>query len=1142
MSITTGLPVDNQQRIMALDPECSFICEAPAGSGKTELLAQRVLTLLARVQKPESILAITFTRKAAAEMRDRILGALISGVGPEPVDDHAKKTWLLAKKVLSVDSALGWNLLLNPNRLQVRTFDSLCAMLTRALPIHSALGASVGISGDTEPLYRKAVLELIGTLEQDVPWAEDLSDLLLHLDNKYARVEELLMKMLHSRDSWMPILNIADDEEAIKHVLESHLQSAIGDKQAQIEQLISPDLKSRILELGCFAAANLTTLGLSSSIVYLHNVNLTSAQDLQLDSAHWAAISDLLLTKTGAWRKRFDKNCGFPIGADKTEKAAFKQQKAAMLQLVGELSALSNLHDALQGVSFWPTSNYDVDQWSLLRSLTRVLPILVAQLQLVFRSQGEVDFLEMSARAHQALGSEEEPTDLLLRLDHSIQHILTDEFQDTSFGQIGLLQKLTMGWQEGDGRTLFCVGDAMQSIYGFRGANVGLFLNCKTEGLGDVYLQPLQLTTNFRSQEGVVEWINQTFETAFPSSNDISTGAVVYAHSDHFRPRLEDPAVVTHLYSKDAPPAFEGSQIVDLIQGVRKDTPDASVAILVRTKNHAKSAVRALKSAGIKFRAVDLESLGERAVIQDLMSLTRALLYPEDRVAWFSVLRAPWCGLTLTDMELVSQQICHSSQELVLAQLQKSLSASCSAEQLQLTDDGRSRLLRVVPTLVQAMAERSRKPLRQWVEGVWVQLGGPACLQALDDCDNAERFFECLEGLNDTGELPTIDTLSNSIAALFAAPDPSSDDRLQIMTIHKSKGLEFDVVVLPGLHRRPRAQDSELLLWQKRLSLSGEEQWLLAPIGAVGDNKDPVYKYLEHEKNIREGFESCRLLYVACTRAKKALHLFAETQKVEGEINCFRAPSSSSLLARIWPSIEGSANTVYSEAPEPSDEIEGDVENASPLVRLPIKWQLPRLPEGRLLERFVAHSNFDNSKLSTGPASVISKLPSYVGTLIHQIIQLIGEQGIELWRDTDLSSKAPFWRSRLIGLGATEFEADGALPEVLLCIERVLTSERFHWLMSGECQFELPLTGCSKGVYKDSVLDLLMIEETGQAWVVDYKTSTPRAGETLSIFITQKRAQYSVQLAHYRDLVRQLGYSDVRSAIFFVALDHWIEC
>src|SRR5262249_42141041 len=135
-----------------------------------------------------------------------------------------------------------------------------------------------------------------------------------------------------------------------------------------------------------------------------------------------------------------------------------------------------------------------------------------------------------------ALGNEGEPTDLMLALDYRIRHVLVDEFQDTSHSQFELLKRLTSGWEPGDGRTLFLVGDPMQSIYRFREADVALFVRAWNEGIGGVRLEPVALSANFRSDAGIVEWVNASFERIMPSEDDVTRGAVRYAPSHPVHP------------------------------------------------------------------------------------------------------------------------------------------------------------------------------------------------------------------------------------------------------------------------------------------------------------------------------------------------------------------------------------------------------------------------------------------------------------------------------------------------------------------------------------------------------------------------------------------------------------------------------
>src|SRR5712664_2070274 len=185
---------DSPSRARALDTSTSFIVQAPAGSGKTELLIQRFLKLLAMVDSPEAIVAITFTRKAAGEMRARVLEALRKAEGGiAPDTDHEKVTQEIARQVLEHDRGLKWNLLRNPAQLRIETIDALCAAITRRMPWLARFGAMPEISENASDLYREAARNTLRHADSDHP---ALSYLLLHLDNDFEKAEQLLCQML----------------------------------------------------------------------------------------------------------------------------------------------------------------------------------------------------------------------------------------------------------------------------------------------------------------------------------------------------------------------------------------------------------------------------------------------------------------------------------------------------------------------------------------------------------------------------------------------------------------------------------------------------------------------------------------------------------------------------------------------------------------------------------------------------------------------------------------------------------------------------------------------------------------------------------------------------------------------------------
>ncbi|MBE0596100.1 MAG: UvrD-helicase domain-containing protein, partial [Desulfuromonadales bacterium] len=732
---------DAGQRQAALDPRESFIVQAPAGSGKTELLIQRFLALLAVVERPEAILAITFTRKAAAEMRSRLLEALAAAQGACPEKPHAARTWELARGALANDRRLGWNLAGNPGRLTIQTIDSFNASLVRRMPWLSRLGGMPQVTDDPGALYRRAAERALQGLGRQGEEGEGISCLLSHLDNRLDHLRDLLVAMLARRDQWgRHLLGRRGEEQraslecALRALVEAELKAAC----AVIPEAVRIDLA----ELAPFAAQNLVAEGKDGHLARLLDLDrfpVASADDL----AVWRGMAELLLTGEGTLRKAVNKSCGFP--ADKVEPCL--SMKRRMVEVLDWLKTQEGAGAALCRVRQLPPVVYETEQWQVLRALAELLPRAVAELWLVFREEGAADFAEIALKAQLALADEEGPSELLLRLDNRLDHILVDEFQDTSHLQFTLLQILTAGWQPGDGRTLFLVGDPMQSIYRFREAEVGLFLQARRRGLGSFPLRSLQLSANFRSQAGVVDWVNRSFAALFPPAEDAVCGAVPLAPAEAVHPPLPQPAVSIHPFA-GRDDAGEAEQVVELV-GAALARPGETVAILVRSRPHLARLLPALRAAGFPYQAQEIDLLAERPAGRDLASLTRALLHPADRLAWLAVLRAPWCVLTLTDLHaLVGGQ-----RHALLPELLADPTALA-----RLSADGRGRAERTGRILAEAAARRGRVGLRPLVEGCWLALGGPAFLDAAA-LDDASRVLELLESLDQGGDLADFEAL-----------------------------------------------------------------------------------------------------------------------------------------------------------------------------------------------------------------------------------------------------------------------------------------------------------------------------------------------------------------------------------------------
>jgi ATP-dependent exoDNAse (exonuclease V) beta subunit len=345
---------DQIQRQESLDPKQSFIVQAPAGSGKTELLTQRYLRLLARANVPEDIIAITFTRKAAAEMRTRILEALQFAVDhpTPPQETHVAQRWQLANAVLEHNQTKNWNLLENPNRLRIQTIDSLCASLTRQMPVLSHFGATPDITDQPNAFYQMAAREVLAALETKHSWKSSLITLLLHLDNDHQKAEKLFCVMLAKRDQWLPYIL---EKKNQREVLETALQTIITETFSNLNLTLPSHLKNELFECLEFSLSN-------TGKVY---------------SEKWLAIADLLLTKENQWRKNVDARNGFP--------AHEKIMKQRIKTLLEEISHDENFYQALVDLRAMPPANYRDSQWQILIALFELLPILVAHLQLIFQ-------------------------------------------------------------------------------------------------------------------------------------------------------------------------------------------------------------------------------------------------------------------------------------------------------------------------------------------------------------------------------------------------------------------------------------------------------------------------------------------------------------------------------------------------------------------------------------------------------------------------------------------------------------------------------------------------------------------------------------------------------------------------------------
>jgi len=715
---------DQNVRLQALNPKRSFIVQAPAGSGKTEILIQRYLGLLSNVEKPEEILALTFTRKAAAEMRERILAALTdpqiaSIVHDESLSAHRRKTLELAWAAQQQNMKLEWGLLHNPNRMQIMTIDSFCARLVQAMPVASRFGGMPQLEENAEVLYRRAIRRYFDSFLQDQQSDQNLETVLLDLNNNFAQVEDLLVTMLGSRDQWLPY--VTDDGYLDKNELDAALEAAAYQETAPLLQTIPGELEEDLVTLASYAAENLRVALRESPIracQYMETMPKAGISELN----RWQGLRELLLTKNGTLRKNVTVAQGFPAesSAEDVEiKGRYKAFKERMVHLLRRVAEHPEFLQRLAVIAELPSAVYQREDIRFLTALFEVLKQVSAELMLEFQRSGKVDFIELTRSALRALGTGDDFTDLALVFDARIDHILIDEFQDTSRVHMELLSKLTVGWSY-DGRTLFVVGDPMQSIYRFREADVRNFLRVKQRGINSVLPEYLQLVSNFRSARQIVDWSNQVFRKIFPQDNDLDMGRISFMHASPVNDASAYVPISLHV-TPEKENAIEAAAVIKLVKELLVKDPTSSIHILPALREH-----------DLVSSADGMEELGQQQEVLDLYALTMGLIHLADSYAWLSILRAPWCGLDLRDLEIIGRA---AKDGLIWDALQ-------DAEIMQeVSQQGRERIAYFVNAFRYAHSMLYREPLAVVVEGLWLRLHGNSCLDTSNQQANVQSIW-----------------------------------------------------------------------------------------------------------------------------------------------------------------------------------------------------------------------------------------------------------------------------------------------------------------------------------------------------------------------------------------------------------------
>lgn len=1276
---------DGEARRLAIDITQSYIVQAPAGSGKTSLLTQRYLKLLSVVDKPEDILAITFTNKAVGEMRERILACLKeAALHQEPPSNvqYKRDNWLLASAALKRDRQKKWHLLDNPARLRIRTIDSFCNYIAQNLPISSGMGYSLETDSDSSRYYSQAAEKTVNTLlyNQDGQYgllAEEVQDILADYDNNQSHFEEALAKMLEDRSDFVEIFEAAPfetegnysawymggatsssnrstvgQEDKLRLKVEanyrkwrdsiiSELEKTAAKVDYELSQVVAKAARALILDHNLayqesIKRADKDRQGLVYALARLADSRLFAEKDQPEAWEEWQWLSMVLLNSTGDdFRKRIDaRSLNCEEGREALNSITQKDKKQPYyddwINFIGSKSQSGLLNECancaqsgefielLQLARDFGPDRYTDEQWQKIVKVLHILAFAIDNLYQVFAQEMKCDYAEISRAALQASDPYNANGIDRFSVENPIKHILVDEYQDTSWEQYKLLINLTCNWGEGEGRTIFCVGDPMQSIYRFRGADVSVYTHTKEVGLHSEYnslkLSACTLHQNFRSVVNLIEELGgDVFKHIFPDRGCSSKGTVEFSPSiappdkaSSYHPITVEPIVSLSEADRDKltsqglkidenyqPSLYEAQLIVAQIEKLRQQDPEASCAVLLEQKNLGGHILQALQEKKIPVSQKDILKLQEAEPVPLLIAITKIVLDPLDRLSWIMLWRSPLVGFTWQDICTIAERyiiqengkIRYSCPGDFWSALHKFLKKKPADEELL----KRCRLL--YSAFKAVFKERRSFTLARSIECLWRTLGGPAYYQERE-LRVAQQYLDFLNKYNESNSWPTASSLNEDLNDLYADTLTNIGNPVQFLTIHGSKGLEFDYVFLPGLGKKRRRNYSSSLLEHTSIIYDNEPTSCCQSdniLLSYGREDTALGRAIKNLDDNFEANETVRLFYVAATRAKKGLFIYTYIKFTfnKGLVAGYGALNSGKILnnrllealSKFFPEKltkleQGiSLGEVYwARYQEILEVAEPHKDTDSKIPRLKVDWYrecgwetywpaVKKVSKEASLSAKSADSGLNccltPSKMGENfrPKVFDRSIKAQLGTIIHYAFEQLAQYPPIKAGHWETEGVVAAFKPVIDKMCAEEF-ADGRQQKLAdrayLAIRRLLNSEKGRWILrcraQAECELAfyvhkqlLPGTLTDNGsaescfAVEKRILDRCFIEGD-TLWIIDYKTGCLHNGETEANFYQRKIADYRDQLIAYRNIVAEVfpQYKDkIRTALYF---------
>ncbi len=835
---------DAASRAAAVDPGRNVVLEASAGTGKTRVLVERYVNLLRAGVEPAHILAITFTRKAAAEMRERIIDRLRE-----------------ASRLSEFDAGRWRDLKERLGDIAISTIDAFCLSLLREFPVEADVDPGFDLAAETD-IPRligeslDAALRICRGLARD---DEDVALVFAQLGERRLRsgLAALLDRRLVARQALGRFLARGPRDLTSAGACE-HAAGRLRDIFSGVRDGLDAFLNDGPIHHPHFAmlAADIREL-------------VAAQPNGSVDPAAFRNLIDRLrayfLKQDGEPRgKNF---AGTPYAAqDCATDDAWKRHRQAAAAVAPAVA------DAIRGF------RRDLNV-VMARGVWRIYAIALRQYEQTLDSHALLDFSGVLERAVRLLKDLDEFAESRLRLEARYRHVLVDEFQDTSRAQWDLIRQLIRSWGEGLGAaddaiapSIFVVGDRKQSIYGFRDADVSIVEDAAAfiESLRDEGSPRHAITVSFRSAPGILAFVNDLF-AAIVEGEPGRSRADAFRYDDRDRFPVDREADATPLglvvgatvqetaerVADEIVGLLSGAVVRDRATGLRRRAEPADIAILFRSRDSHREFEAALDRRGVSTYVYKGLGFFEAEEVQDAMALLRYLAEPRSELRAAAFLRSRFVRLSDGAIAALAPNLA----DAILSPGRPPAHEQIGGEDRDVLDLLRS----VVPEWLDRVdrdppAELFGRILRETAYAF--ELRGSRARQARE---NLKKFRAMIRRVQNRGYL-TLARLADHLDRLAVGDESNAAidaaDAVSLMTVHAAKGLEFPIVFVVNMGRGTGGIRPAI-----RVAMTGPDEASVA----IADYQSEA----DDDASARDREETKRLLYVALTRARDRLYLSA---------------------------------------------------------------------------------------------------------------------------------------------------------------------------------------------------------------------------------------------------------------------------